>query len=663
MSTVAENSKASVDPDVVLVIPLDGSRGADGSWELRLPPQNAADKAIRFLKDQRDRGRVHLNDAAIEQICRSAVHPEEVAGAPLLKHRTENGWLWTIETRIFTTLANVAYANDRMLGDATYDADPTPRQSSTPQISMPVSAKDESALRYAENDAVLFSAADRNFKAVLADNPQDVGARLIERPITLVATRRRGDPALDNGFELTAVDGNCRLSSAFARLSFSSNLLPRRLQDDRKTREILPSTLMNMSFPDRRKFTRELIKSYSSQHAEPSNTEQRNNAAMALNALTVPAEIIVGYTDDRDTDQGRFSSAVRGLLLRMNVSVKPFEEGSKNAVIAEEIAVGLNEVDELTDDQLTVLVGRSDVAASMQSIGLDPSFADLRAAVVVRELTRNQGIRNAVLRAKMNVKAIHLKHRNGPVVELALRGYTNALRAPSSPRPGEPLARVRQALSSSPLWQDLISSPWEVSNIDCDDKIDELVARALDSLDQPGPESRLLGVLGLFALTTSGHLLAPGGSAETQIGAKVDRSAIGSIVEKLLGTKWGVETLGDAIKCARRPGKRLRMWDDETGALGEFDDTKSMFNARLRQRVYEGAEPDPQDTPEGRQTAATDKLYEAVRSVRDWMKYLLAVRSEEGITDRLHYEDAKLSLQTLVSVRDHLASITAPAEL
>lgn len=662
MSTVTMNSKVSAGQETVLVIPLDGRRDTDGFWELRVPPQNAADKAIKYLKDQRDRGRVNLHDSAIEQICRSAVHPEELAGAPLLKHRTENGWLWTLETRIFTTLANVAYANDRMLGDATYDADPTSRQGTAPQISMPVSDSTESALRYKENDAVLFRAADRNSRAVLADNPQDVGIRLIERPITLVATRRQGDPGLENDLELTAVDGNCRLSSAFARLIFPSTLLPRRLQDDRKAREVYPSMLMNMSFAERRKFTRELIKHCSSQLADPSSIDQRNNAAMALNALTVPAEIIVGYTDDRADDQARFASAVRGLLLRMNVSVKPFEEGSKNAVIAEEIAVGLNEVREITADQLRVLVGRSDVAASMEALSLNPALADLRAAVVVRELTRNEGSRNSVLRAKMNVKAIFLKHRNGPVVELALRGYTNALRTPSATRPGEPLARVRQALSSSPLWQDLITGPWEVSNVDSDDKVDDLVEVALNSLAQPSPESRLLGVLGLFALTTSGHLLAPGGSAETQIGTKVDRSAIGSIVEKLLRTAWGVEILGDAVKRARQ-GKRLRMWDDDADELVEFNDTKSMFNARLRQRVFEGAEPDPQDTPEGRQAAATDGLYEAIRSARDWMKHLLDVRQREGITDRLPHEDAQASLQTLVSVRDHLASITAPPEL
>ena len=120
--------------------------------------------------------------------------------------------------------------------------------------------------------------------------------------------------------------------------------------------------------------------------------------------------------------------------------------------------------------------------------------------------------------------------------------------------------------------------------------------------------------------------------------------------------------LGDAIKRARQ-GLRLRMWDDEADELQEFADTKSMFNARLRQRVYEGAEPDPQDTPEGRQAKAADSLYDSIINVRDWMKHLVDVRDAEGITDRLPYEDARVSLQTLVDVRDHLAAITAPREL
>jgi hypothetical protein len=662
MSTVTQKTHATDTAEAVLVIPLDGSRAVDASWELRVPPLNAADKAIKFLQEQRELGRVDLDDDAIKQLCQSAVLPSELAGAPLLKHRTESGWLWTLETRIFTSLANVAYANDRMLGDATYDADPTSAAASNPQISMPTSAGTESSLRYHEKNVALLSAADRNFQGVLSDNPQDVGIRLVERPITLVATRRSADPQLENGLEFTAVDGNCRLSSAFDRLAFPKSILPARLQDKRAMRAVLPSTLMHMSFAERRKFTRDLVKWYSSELATSSSMGKRNAAAMALNALTVPAEIIVGYSDDRYDHQQRFSSAVRGLLLRMNVSVKPFDEGAKNAVIAEEIAVGLKEAGEVSSEQMQILIGRTDVNSSMTDLGLNPSFADLRAAVVVRELTRNQPNRNAVLRAKMNVPSIFLKHRTGPVVELALRGYTNSLRDPKAPRPTDQLTRVRQALSSTPLWQNLINLPWEVVNIDTDKKVDALVESALGSGDENAADSRLLGVLGLFALTTTGHLLAPGGSAETQAKAKVDRSPIGSIVEKLLSEQWGVRLLGDAIKRARA-GERLRWWDKDAGELVEFDEPKSMFNARLRQRIHEGAQPVVEDTPEGMQAAAADVVYQAVAEVRDSTRYLIQIRKELHITERLPHADVQGSLDVLAAVRDNLAAIAAPQEI
>lgn len=662
MSSRSASAPSSDSTDSVNVIPLDARRDSANRWLLTVPPLNAADRPIAHMKALRADGSVNLNDDAITNICRAAVSPADILTTPITRHRVENGWLYTLTVRVFTTMINVAYTNDRTLEDATYDADPTSDASaSTAQIPLPSSAGTEAVLRYSGDESTLLSAADRNAMLVLKDNPQNVGDRLVERPITLVVTRRDGDPKLGNGLELTAVDGNSRLASAFNRLEvLPPSALPARFSEKGRRTALTPSTLMAMSSTERRKFTRDAAKLLTAQEQVTASSgaaqTRRDDFVRALNSMTAPAEIIVGFTDDTASHgQERFDSAVRALLMRMNVSVTPFKEGSRNAVIAEEVVGALYEASYLDEDDRDVLIGRSRVTAAMEGLKLDPTLPDLRAAVVTRELTYHLKDRNKIVRDRLGQPSLYIRHRQGLVAELALRGYSAKLRAEASVNGSSSVDQVRKAFASGPLWPELLTNDWVVKNVNSDAAIDELAASALSDGEDAHEDGLLLGVLGLYAMTTTGYLLAPGGSAEATAGGPIDRGPIGSIVRGMLEHQWGVELLADAVKRARA-GLALRLWDDD-GSLVEAS-SRAVFNATLRRQLRSGSEADVPETPDNQQKSAVDQLCTDVAAVRDDMQLLAALRKEHGLQDRLAYADVEATLKTLTDVKDALLSIS-----
>lgn len=665
----ASSAPVSGSVDDVVVIPLDASRDSDDHWILKVPPQNAADRAIARLKALRDEGVVCLGDDAIENLCRAAVEPSEIVTAKLARHRVENGWLYTLSTRVFTPMVNVAYTNDRTLEDATYDADPTSStNAASTQLALPTSGGTESVLQYSGTEQLLLTAADRNAKLVLTQNGQNVGERIVERPITLVVTRRDGDRTMENGLELTAVDGNSRLSSAFDQLGvLPASIFPARFREAGRHARVQPSTLMGMSALERRKFTRDAAKLLSAEAwaaaANDRQREHRNARVRAMNSMTVPAEIIVGFIDDdRAHGQRRFDSAVRALLMRMNVSVRPFGEGSRNAVVAEEVVSALFDASLITAEGKDILIGRKNVAAAMTSSHLNPTLPDLRAAFVTRQLTHNDRAHNAPIRQKLGKSSLVIADRHGLVTELALRGYTTKLRDATSTNATSRLDQVRNAFRSAPLWQELLTENWDVRNVDTDDAIDALAASAAADGPESNSDALLLGVLGLFAMTTTGYLLAPGGSSEAVAKGKVDRGALGSIVRGMLRHHWGIELLADAVKRSRAD-LPLRMWDEETEELLEVPvKDKAKFNAFLRRRLWQEDSPEVVETPDGLQKSALDQLCESVASARNSMQVLLDVRKEHGLTERLPYADVAATLQTLSRVRDVLVTVSLPSD-
>jgi hypothetical protein len=657
--------------DVVHIVPLPGLRnGANGS-DLSVPPLKVAVAAASHFRKMREEGQVHLDDGTIDQLARSAVFPAGLSDARIVPRSTPHGWLWVLPTRVFTTLLSPSYANDRLLADAIFDADPS-RQGNEhrTQIAMPEVPGGEASLQFGEADDVLLDAADHNFNKVLVDNPQSVGADIVHMDLTVVASRRRSQHDAATGVELTVVDGNSRLASCYDRMDVPVRMLPARLRGSgQRTVRLRPSLLMNMTFEERRQLTRNLLKMFIQAHSEvgtsPAAVHRRNAAAMAINAFTVPAEVIVGYVDQDRNDMSRFAPAVRSRLLKMNVEAKPLSDGSQDAVRAEEMVVELHSKDVISDTVRDILIGRSNVSGAMQELGLDPTLPDLRAALVFRELTRSEANRNKILRTKLGVAQMGLPQRVGPIVELTLRSYTASLRDPSAANPDARLNQTRSALRHTPIWRQLVTEPWEVTNVSTDQDVDNLTKAALEQVDNRGPESRLLGVLGLMAVVTTGRLLAPGGSAEDLIKSRVDRGSLGHIVEKMLTTTWGVLMLGDAIKRSRAH-QRLRIWDAAQGTLVDHDSTGSQFNARLRQMVLEhdtGGCPEPTTTPDGAHEAALTNLYQSVSNVKAAMLKLQEVREGFGISEKLPFQATRGSLDALDAVRRNLEQITTAPPL
>ncbi|MEU2624595.1 hypothetical protein ABZ642_41885 [Streptomyces sp. NPDC007157] len=661
---MSDTTTPELEPDdnEINVIPVTDFRNSNGAFEQRLPPTSATLPAEEYLQNHDD---VHLSADSIRRLVQGAVEPQELNGIRVERHRVETGWLMAISYRAYSPMVSLAIENDRLLAEASYAADPH-ASGVRKALAMPEPHPEHAVLFHPDDYKDIEESVDRSAKRVLIDNPQEVGERLVERPLMLVPVTFKsetGEPADD----VTAVDGNCRLAFCYHRIP----PVPRGWVDDsligstsKKTVALRPSHLMRMSLEHRRELVRKLIKAAYSRLKEPrtgttADIRDRNKWAMALNALTIPVTVIVGYRDDNaERGMQRFPAGVRSLLLRMNTGGKVFDDGAKNAVRAEEIINGLYDEGLLGPETQArptrdALIGRGDVAASMENLGFNPDLPDLRFALVMQQLTHTNRKFNALVRSKLQTEGnLVLSRRNGPIVELGLRSYS-ASQTTNSPR---------TALETGCLWQDLVDNPWSVKNIDTDTKVDELLADAHMGETQA---TLLLGALGMISLVLSGHLLAAAGSAEADAGTTIARTSVGHIVKGLLAEEEGRRILADAIKRVRA-GQTPRWWDAEREEL--IDQPKdwrgSTYNAQLRKAVRHGWK--AKDTGKEKKTEAeqeADQLtvfQKQLGTAVEYLRDLLVLRKENGTTDQLAWAEVEASFVHIEDIAEDLRLISEP---
>ncbi|MFI7640553.1 hypothetical protein [Nonomuraea sp. NPDC049400] len=648
------------DDNEIRVIPVTGFRNSEGEFEHWIPPVSVTTRAEDYLKKHDD---VHLSDEEIRRLVQGAVEPQQLDRIRVERHRVEIGWLMVISYRAYSPMVSLAIENDRLLAEASYEADPRAGGMRT-ALAMPEPHRDHAVLIHPDDHKDILESVDRSAQRVLTDNPQEVGERLVERPLMLVPaafTSESGEPADD----LTAVDGNCRLAFCYHRIR-----VPRGWVDDslvgearKETVELRPSHLMRMPLPQRRELVRKVIKAEHKRLKEPrtgtsGDIKDRNRAAMALNALTIPVTVIVGYRDD-DAQRGmqRFPAAVRSLLLRMNTGGKVFADGAKNAVKAEEIINGLYDEGLLGPEAQAratrdALIGRGNVASSMEDLGFASWLPDLRFALVMQQLTHKSPSFNALVRSKLQTEGrLVLSRRNGPIVELGLRSYSASM-STNSPR---------TALETGCLWQDLVDNWWVVENIDTDMKVDKLLARA----DAGETQARLLlGALGMISLVMSGHLLAAAGSAETEAGTTIARTAVGLIIKGLLDKAEGRQILADAVKRVRS-AKSPRWWDPEKEELVDQPSgwRGSTYNAKLRSAVRHGFSAKgsgKEKTAAEREIDALTEFQEKLGTSLDRLRDLMDLRDENGTTDKLAWAEVEASFTQLEDLADDLRLISEP---
>lgn len=680
---VVEEPEPIADP--IRVIPLSNNRDKDGDWTLHVPPAQAITPATKRLRALRDEGKLNLSDEHIDALAKAAVDPKELATTNVTLQRVDNGWFQLIELRLFTPNADVSLANDRWVADIIYAADPATKSvgpgRTVTAVPMPEPHPKHAALVYGSDAEDLVAAAEANFRHVLDQNRQDVGRRLIEQPLTLtptiVDTGEKGTIPLSLW---TTSDGNCRVSSALDRLRILPEWLPEKLRTVEpyasatagKPIPLTPTILMNLTVAEKRSLVRKMAKAASDRLKQPEKTEtdrgfrrdrnERNAAAAAINALTAPARVVVGWIDD-DSTKGttRFASAVRSLLVQLNVEGQPLDEAARGGVNAEELVADLHAAGLITNDEFDILVGRNDITTAMTNMGLDPALPDLRAAVVMQVMTRGdaptrQAMRNRLTKGRGGVQA---KHRDAPTIELSIRSYSATLDDRGS--------QVRNALEAGPVWQGLIDREWQVVNVNTDEKVDELAETAKAQLTG-GPAQRLLGVLGLYALVTTGNLLAPGGSAEAYVGDQpIDRGRPGSIVAQLITHDWGIDLLADAVKRSRN-GTKLR-YLDENKKLVEVSKswTGAIFSAHLRRAVKVGSLPPATIPGTQAESAAWTKFAASVVDAWDNLNSYRDLRKEAGTIDKLSWPEVKVTVDRLRRMASWVPTIaeaeTADAEL
>ncbi|MFJ2736046.1 hypothetical protein [Streptomyces sp. NPDC087317] len=624
-------------PDIQVIDIRSGDRSTP--FEHRVVPVSQTAKAIKALA--KDRPGVQLTDDAILRIAYSAVEPDRLADLRPELRRVETGWLTVINYRAYTLMLSPAVENDRLLDEAHYAADPdTVAQQQV--LSMPTAHETDAALVYTDPMDALLDAVDRASKKVKEQNKQEVGRRIVERALTAVPVvflNSERYPAVDLGL----VDGNSRWASCTAHVPAPTGLIGPAKDMERPS--LLPSHLMSLPLTDRRSLVREVIKkAYRDIKAATGTSKaaraKRDQAAALLNAMTVPVEVVIGYTDD-DPSMGmqRFPAAVRSLLMRMNIGVKVFADASKHGITAEETVTALFDEGELGENAQAVkdvLLGRVDITDPMKTLSLS-ALRDLRFAFIAQQLTRKEPRLNAITAAKLDKRSLQLAGRSGLVTELGLRSYSTSL--------GEGIKPVRTALESGCLWKDLVDHEWTVDNVDNDEAVNDLLQRA-DNGDIPA--KLLLGVLAMVALVTSGNLLAPGGSAEQIVNHTVSRTGVGTVIKAVLERKEGPQVLADAIKRIRG-GLSPRWWAD--GRLVEPGDWKgSDFNAHLRLAALHGFNPEGETSGlsgTAREEKALTNFQASLTGATNHLDDLVKLRKDNGTTDQLSWASIEASVKQL----------------
>jgi hypothetical protein len=661
------DEEVGLDPEISLVPLIPGQ-----PFELRIPPASAIDKGVRRLRREGDaHGTVDLDDDTLARICSALVDPAVAASPQITAMRVDGGYVAIFHAgRMLTTLLNLTPANDRLLTETRFAADPSASGTATLNaVALPVPHPTMAALVYSGDITFLANATDRSFDAVVKDNPQEVGARIVERPVTVVVTVLG-----DGSVELCTEDGNSRLASALRQLEFDRDLLPSHLRSRVTTRRTVlrPSLLMAMTATERKELARRILRACNERLARPrvagsgraahNDRRERNEAACAINALTVPVDIVLGYIDDDSAGYGnrRFSSAMRSLLVSMNVAPKPFDDGAKSAVRAEEIALALHAARLVTDSTCGVLLGRERerVAEGMAEYGV-ADLPDLRFAAVVWELTHNNRTQRRIIREKLQVSSVTTTNLNGPAVELGLRSFSSSLEPAA-------LRQARTAFDSGSLWQGLITKEWGLYDIPDAEGVDWLEDLALGELragGDLGDAQTFLTLIGMVNLVSRGHLLAPGGSAEELVGgAPIKRSSIGVIVSDMAATEWGIRTLADAVRQARLGSGIVRWVDEEDGELVETSMPGAQYSARLRYRV----QPDrsaPAPTPALEEEQAWLRFTDELDTLAERLEDFTNLRAEHGNVTLLPWGQVEGAMRRLTRISSEITRISeAPEE-
>ncbi len=637
-------------PAEIMVIPVTDVLPPGGRFEHRLPPTSQAQKAQNHLAPL-----VQLSTQMLERLTHMAVNPDQLAVTQPEPHRVANGWLYLVRFRAYVPLLSPAMENDRLLADAAYAADPRAGDK-TRALAQPAPHESYAALVHGDTFEDLAESVDRAAAKIRKENPQEVGERLVELPLTVVSAMINGPDGVQTD-EATGVDGNSRLISCLGQLKVERGWLTG--GTDRERVELQPSHLMRIPLKARRELVRKIIKAeYKLLGA--AGLEQRNAAARALNALTVPVQVIVGYRDDEpERGMSRFPGAVRALLVRMNVGVKPFGDGAKHAVVAEEVVSALYDAGLFGSydgwdpkDVRDMLIGRDDMEQVMESLGFDFNIPDQRFVLVVEQLTRKERGFNAVVRDKLQSKAVYLKDRNSFVTELGLRSYSSSLEGD--------LPTIRRALETGCLWQDLVDREWQADPRNNDATIDHLLAAA----DREEPSSLMeLGVLGMISLVTSGHLLAARGSAEQLVdGQMIARTGVGLIVRALLDMAEGRQLLADAVKRVRK-GLAPRWWDAERQELVDRpqDWRGATFDAHLRLAARNGfSDRKEVQNPAALEAHLLTKFTHSIKEVDQRLAELLEEREKNGTTGRLGWEEVEASMELLDGIKEDFQGISTP---
>ncbi|WP_236061120.1 hypothetical protein [Actinacidiphila acididurans] len=231
------------DTDGIEVIDI---RSGDRStpFEHRVEPVSKTTKAIKFLESHPD---VQISPAAVRRIAFGAVEPGLLHGARLERHRVETGWLSVLTYRAYTLMLSPAIENDRLLDEAHYAADPDTSDQQR-VLAMPAAHDTDATLVYADAMDDLLAAIDRASKSVRKNNPQEVGRRIVERPLTAVVTFLKSGRHPDD--DLSIVDGNSRWASCTTDIKvLSSSIRPTNAKDPDS---LLPSHLMRLPLSERR---------------------------------------------------------------------------------------------------------------------------------------------------------------------------------------------------------------------------------------------------------------------------------------------------------------------------------------------------------------------------------------------------------------------------
>jgi hypothetical protein len=528
---------------------------------LRAIPRLAKTSAVRNLAERLvTRG---FSEDTAAAIARAVVDPADARSRldHLTPVRVPGGTVRVLDCMLWTPaivpyLVNAREASGRRFPIGGGDPD------APPPIWQPEAAEDETALIFGVSSRRHLVASLEDSIAWLQDNNSwndTIADQGIMVPVIAAVAKIDHADAAEPTTMITTPDGSSRTASALTVLGLRALQVAYEFtEDERRLRQFIAGLQSNLDLP-------------------ADQISQRDIGR--LRALAAPARLLLDFVPDPGAEID-FAAAVDSLVHLVHVEhPKAWDEAAEYDAKAESVLEQMVEIARIPRERRDYFAGMMSPKAT-EAAGYSP-LEDVRAAVLL-SVFRGAQYQDAIgrgIRLLDPKKYAVVSEKVKIAVELALRARRAEL--------GVSDARIaRNALRAAYQEQSIVHEAWQAT----DANPDALLNGALKELiaEGPGPQARLLTVLGLYWLGI--HRILRDTHFFTEK-AKRDGRSPQLVVSQMMRRRWGLHVFHRAIVDGRLDVFPRQVDDDGSILYNADGDAIAMSNQWLRGQVV------PEDAP------------------------------------------------------------------